>query len=91
MYYVIKITRDVCPLCGLVADVYTRGRGEGQGGGCDHSVYVVDDDGAQGYRPTHTIKLTRARKDRTLEPFATYPRIPATTTLKFGKPEVVKG
>jgi hypothetical protein len=90
MWYVVKIWRDKCPVCGLVSDVYTHGKGEGQGG-CDHSVAVFDEEGAQAFRPTHTIKLAQARKDAALEPFATYPQIPATTTPKFGVPEVVNG
>lgn len=91
MYYVIKIKRDVCPICGLVSDVYTRGKGEGENGGCNHSVWAADEDMALTYRPTHTIELAQARKDAVLEPFATYPQIPATTTPKFGVPEVVNG
>lgn len=88
MHYVIKIKRDVCPICGLVSDVYTRGRGESKDG-CNHSVAVFDEEDAQNYRPTHTIDLAQARKDRALEPFATYPQIPATAHAKFGHPEVV--
>jgi hypothetical protein len=91
MYYVIKCERDVCPICGLVSDVYTRGRGEGKNDGCDHSVYAANAPAALLYRPANVVPLNRAREDRVLEPFATYPAIPATTTPKFGKPERVEG
>lgn len=84
MHYVVKIPRDVCPLCGLVSDVYTHGRGAAAGL-CAHSIAVLDADQVGAYKSAHCIPVKDAGTVLAdCEPFASNPTMPYGYRAKFG-------